>query len=597
MSRIEEYALIGDLETAALVGRDGSIDWLCLPHFNSGACFAALLGTADHGRWLLAPATAPTGITRRYRDSSLVLETEFVTETGAVKLTDCMPPRANLPGVVRFVEGLRGDVVMRMELIIRFDYGSIVPWVRTVDGVLHATGGPDAIALWTPVPTRGKGLTTIAEFTVREGERVPFVLVWHPSHTEAPERPNPTEAVAATDEYWRTWARAFSYDGRSRDAVLRSAITLKALTFGPTAGIIAAPTTSLPERIGGVRNWDYRHCWLRDATFTLYALMICGFRDEAAAWHGWLLRAVAGDPSELQIMYGPSGERRLTELELPWLPGYEASAPVRIGNAATTQLQLDVYGEVMDTFHVARHHGLASEDTGWALQVAILKSLESLWTEPDDGIWEIRGPRRHFTHSKVMAWVAFDRGVKAVEQFDLRGPVDGWRTVRDRLHAEICNRGFNATKQAFTQYYESDALDASLLMLPLVGFLPANDPRMLGTVAAIERELIADGLVLRYRTAPDGHVDGLPAGEGVFLACSFWLADNYVLQGRVEEATRLFERLVSLANDVGLLSEQYDPSAARLLGNFPQALSHVSLINTAQNLPRAHGPRPQVRAV
>ena len=373
-------------------GVTDSIDWLCLPHFNSGACFAALLGTADHGRWLLAPAMAPTGITRSYRDSSLVLETEFVTETGAVKLTDCMPPRAALPGVVRFVEGLRGEVVMRMELIIRFDYGSIVPWVRTVDGVLHATGGPDAVALWSPVPMRGKGLTTIAEFTVREGERVPFVLVWHPSHTEAPERPNPIEAVAATDEYWRTWARAFSYDGRSRDAVLRSAITLKALTFAPTAGILAAPTTSLPERIGGVRNWDYRHCWLRDATFTLYALMICGFRDEAAAWHGWLLRAVAGDPSELQIMYGPSGERRLTELELPWLPGYEASAPVRIGNAATTQLQLDVYGEVMDTFHVARHHGLAPEDTGWALQVAILKSLESLWTEPDDGIWEIAWP-------------------------------------------------------------------------------------------------------------------------------------------------------------------------------------------------------------
>jgi GH15 family glucan-1,4-alpha-glucosidase len=590
MARIEDYAIIGDLETAALVGRDGSIDWLCLPHFDSPACFAALLGNSSHGRWLIAPADAPLRIVRRYRESSLVLETEFFTESGVVRLVDCMPPRATVPDLVRVVEGLRGEVRMRLELIIRFDYGSVVPWVRNIDGALHATGGPDAVCFWSPVPTRGVDLKTVAEFTVRERERHPFALAWHPSHTDPPEPPSALEAVSATETYWRRWASKCTYEGPWREAVLRSAITLKALTFAPTGGIVAAATTSLPERIKSTRNWDYRHCWLRDATFTLYALMTCGFQEEAAAWRRWLLRAVAGEPSKLQIMYGPSGERRLPELELEWLPGYEGSAPVRIGNAATTQRQLDVYGEVMDALHVARREGLAPDQDSWELQVAILKSLESLWLEPDEGIWEVRGPRRHFTHSKVMAWVAFDRGIKAIERFGLTGPFDNWRIARDLIHREVCGRGFSRAKRAFVQYYDSEQLDASLLMTPLVGFLSASDPRVLGTVAAVERELTFDGFVYRYLTAPDGHVDGLPAGEGAFLACTFWLADNYALQGRVAEATRLFERLLSVSNDVGLLSEQYDPAEARLLGNFPQALTHVSLINTAQNLTRARGP-------
>jgi GH15 family glucan-1,4-alpha-glucosidase len=501
-----------------------------------------------------------------------------------------MPPRAAVPDLVRVVEGLRGQVTMRMELLIRFDYGSIVPWVRSVDGVLHATGGPDAISFRSPVPTHGVDLATMAEFTVRKGDRLPFVLAWHPSHVAPPAVPSATDAIDLTDEYWRTWCDKLTYEGPWREQVLRSAITLKALTFAPTGGIVAAATTSLPERLGGVRNWDYRHCWLRDATFTLFSLMSCGFRQEAADWRRWLLRAVAGDPSRLQIMYGPRGERRLPERELDWLPGYERSAPVRVGNAATTQRQLDVYGEVMDALHVARRTGLAPDQDAWALQVAILRSLESLWREPDEGIWEVRGPRRHFTHSKIMAWVAFDRGIKAIERFGLRGPLDDWRAARDSIHREVCRVGFSPAKQAFVQYYGSDELDASLLMAPLVGFLPATDPRMLGTVAAIERELMVQGLVYRYHTAPDGRVDGLPAGEGVFLACTFWLADNYALQGRLEEATRLFNHLLTLTNDLGLLAEQYDPSSARLLGNFPQALSHVSLINTAHNLTRAHGP-------
>jgi GH15 family glucan-1,4-alpha-glucosidase len=444
--------------------------------------------------------------------------------------------------------------------------------------------------LWSPVPTRGVDLSTVAEFTVREGECLPFVMVWHPSHQAPPNAPDPFEAVRDTEAWWQAWCKRFSYGGPWQDQVLRSAITLKALTFTPTGGIVAAPTTSLPEAIGGVRNWDYRYCWLRDATFTLYALITCGFTEEAAAWRDWLLRAVAGDPSQLQTIYGTAGERRLPELELPWLPGYEASRPVRIGNAAVTQLQLDVYGEVIDALHLSRRDALAANEDAWALQRAMLTFLETAWTQPDEGIWEVRGPRRHFTHSKVMAWVAFDRGIKAVERFGLEGPVDRWRTQRDLIHAQVCERGFNAGLKAFTQSYDSDELDASLLLVPLVGFLPAEDPRVVSTVTAIERQLVAGGFVLRYRTAADGNVDGLPAGEGVFLPCSFWLADNYVLQGRINEASSLFERLVAVANDVGLLAEEYDPVGGRLLGNFPQAFSHVALINTAQNLSRVHGP-------
>jgi GH15 family glucan-1,4-alpha-glucosidase len=590
MAPIEDYALIGDMQTAALVGRDGSIDWLCLPRFDSGACLASLIGTRDHGRWLISPASGVTRVTRRYRPSSLILETEFTTETGVVRLVDCMPPRDKTPDVIRIVEGVRGAVAMRMELIIRFDYGSIVPWVRTFDDRLQAIGGPDAVSLRTTVPTHGADLTTVAEFVVHQGDRVPFVLTWHPSHLDPPGRRDPFDAVRDTDEWWRHWCGQFAYDGAWRDQVLRSAITLKALTHEPTGGIVAAATTSLPERIGGVRNWDYRYCWLRDATFTLYALTSCGFRNEAAAWRDWLLRAAAGDPARLQIMYGVRGERRLDELELPWLPGYEASVPVRIGNAAVNQRQLDVYGEIMDALHLARRVDGLPHDAAWDLQKVILEFLETIWHEPDEGIWEVRGPRRHFTHSKVMAWVAFDRSIRAIERSGLEGPADRWRAERDQLHAEICREGFDAGRGTFTQFYGSSELDASLLMIPLVGFLPPDDPRVTGTVAAIESELLADGFVHRYRTSHDGRVDGLPAGEGVFLPCSFWLADNYALQGRADEARTLFERLLALANDVGLLAEEYDPAARRLLGNFPQAFSHVSLINTAHNLSRAHGP-------
>ncbi len=594
---LEDYGLIGDTQTVALVGRDGSIDWLCLPRFDAGACFAALLGEPDHGRWLIAPAGGEHARSRRYRGDSLVLEQEFQTDTGTVRLVDCMPPRQREPDLIRVVEGVSGHVDMRMELIVRFDYGSIVPWVRSLDGVLRAIGGPDALSLWTPVPTEGVDLKTVATFTVRAGERVPFVLAWHPSH-EPP--PPPLDAVAAVEdtwEWWRAWSSQCTYEGPWRDAVVRSLITLKALTFAPTGGIVAAATTSLPERIGGVRNWDYRYCWLRDATFTLYALMTGGFTEEAAAWRNWLLRAVAGDPADLQIMYGCAGERRLLEIELPWLPGYEGSRPVRIGNAAVQQMQLDVFGEVMDALHLARRKGLARDDAAWALQRSLLTFLERTWREPDEGIWEVRGPRRHFTHSKVMAWVAFDRAVRAVEEFGADGPVDRWRELRDAVHAEVCDLGFDASRNTFTQFYGSSQLDASLLMLPLVGFLPPDDARMLGTVRAIEASLVRDGFVQRYPMDEQSEaVDGLPSGEGAFLLCSFWLADNYALQGRTEEARQLFERLLSLRSDLGLLSEEYDPDARRLVGNFPQAFSHVGLINTARNLARGHGPAQDRRA-
>jgi GH15 family glucan-1,4-alpha-glucosidase len=585
---IEDYALIGDTQTAALVGRDGSIDWLCLPHFDSGACFTALLGGPQDGRWLIRPSAEVRSVTRRYRGDTLILETEFHTESGDVRLIDFMTPRHGEPDLIRIVEGLRGEVSMHTELVIRFDYGSIVPWMRTIDGHLRAVGGPDALSLWTDVPTHGEGLTTQADFVVRAGQRVPFLLMWHPSQTSSPAAFDTDRALDDTERWWQEWCGRCTYHGAWREQVLRSLVTLKALTFAPTGGIVAAPTTSLPEHIGGVRNWDYRFCWLRDATFTLYALMIGGYIEEAAAWRNWLLRAVAGDPASLQIMYGMRGERRLPEMDLPWLSGYEASLPVRTGNAAATQLQLDVYGEVMDALHLARRAGLESDRDAWALQRALMRHLEAAWREPDEGIWEVRGPRRHFTHSKVMAWVAFDRAIKAVDQYGAPGPVERWRQLRDDVHAEVCREGFDAQRNTFTQYYGSAELDASLLMIPLVGFLPATDPRVVGTVAAIERELMWNGFVQRYRTHE--HIDGLPEGEGVFVACTFWLADNYALQGRRDDAVEIFERLLGLCNDVGLLAEEYDPHGKRHLGNFPQAFSHVMLINTARNLASDHGP-------
>ncbi len=588
--RIEDYALIGDTQTAALVGRDGSIDWLCLPRFDSPACFAALLGGPENGRWLLAPAQDATRVTRRYLGDSLVLETQFETATGIVRLVDCMPPRGREPDLVRIVEGVEGEVEMRMELVVRFDYGSIVPWVRTIDGVLRAIGGPDALALHTPIPTQGAGLTTVAEFTVRPGERVPFLLVWHPSHDSVPAPIDPLAASAETRQWWEDWCARCTYTGPWRDQVMRSLITLKALTYGPTGGIVAAPTTSLPEQIGGVRNWDYRFCWLRDATFTLGALMSAGYVDEAAAWRNWLLRAVAGDPADLQIMYGAHGERRLIELELDWLPGYEGARPVRIGNAAVHQLQLDVYGEVVHALHVARLTGIAPDPDAWVLEKVLLQSLETRWHEPDEGIWEVRGPRRHFTHSKLMAWVAFDRAVDSVEHLGLDGPVDRWRRIRREIHDEICRSAYDPARQAFVQSYGSTELDASVLTMPLLGFLPADDPRIAGTVRAIERELTIDGFVQRYAMHHGSEqVDGLPPGEGTFLLCTFWLADCYAMMQRHDEATALFERLLGLVNDVGLLAEQFDPHAGRMLGNFPQAFSHVGLIDTALRLTRGQG--------
>jgi len=587
-SPIEDYAIIGDCHTAALVGRDGSIDWLCFPRFDSGACFAALLGTEENGRWLLAPSSKIKNIRRRYRDGTLVLETDYETDDGAVTLIDCMPPRSREPDVIRLAVGRRGRVRMRMQLVIRFDYGSIIPWVRRADKGIRAIAGPDALVLQTNVALRGEGFTTTAEFTVSEGERIPFVLMWYPAHQPMPPVVDPEETLIHTEQWWRDWSGRCSYEGLWRDAVIRSLITLKALTYAPTGGIVAAPTTSLPERLGGVRNWDYRYCWIRDATFTLYALMLGGYTEEAAAWREWLLRAVAGKPSQLNIMYGLSGERRLTEIELGWLPGYEGSLPVRIGNAAHQQYQLDVYGEIMDALHLARRTGLEPSEDAWRVQSALIAFLESGWSEPDEGIWEVRGPRRDFTHSKIMAWVAVDRMVKAIERFGLQGPVERWRKLRTAIHQEVCQKGFDRERNTFVQFYGGKELDASLLMIPLVGFLPTDDPRVRGTVEAIERNLTNDGFVARYATKQE--VDGLPAGEGAFLACSFWLADNFALLGRRDEALRLLERLLELRNDVGLLSEEYDTANRRLVGNFPQAFSHVSLINTASNLSRPKGP-------
>jgi GH15 family glucan-1,4-alpha-glucosidase len=591
MARIEDYALIGDLQAAALVERGGSIDWLCFPRFDSGACFAALLGTPDNGRWLLAPKAGGEA-TRRYLHDTMVLETTWETGDGTVRVYDFMPPRGKAPDVVRIVEGIRGSVDLRSELVIRFDYGHVVPWVRRVDHARLAIAGPDALSFRTPAHTRGENMRTISEFTVEEGERIPFTLTWYPSHEDPPPAIDAEVALAETETFWREWNDRCKIDVSSdlRDLLHRSLMVLKTLTYAPTGGIVAAPTTSLPEWIGGVRNWDYRYCWLRDATLTLLAFMHAEYIQEALEWRSWLLRAVAGDPADLQIMYGVAGERRLTEFEMPWLAGYEGSTPVRIGNAASEQLQVDVYGEVMDALYQSRVHGLAKEKHAWDLQKTLLEYLADTWSKPDAGIWEIRGEPRHFVHSKAMAWVAFDRAVRTVEEQELDGPVDSWRALRDAIHAQVCERGFEEKLGSFVQSFGSTELDASLLLLPLVGFLPASDPRIVGTIAAVERELLRDGLVLRYRTHDEG-VDGLPAGEGVFLPCSFWLVDCYELTGRHDEAQALFNRLVGLANDLGLLAEEYDPAAKRLLGNFPQAFTHLALVNSAFNL-QPHLPSP-----
>ncbi|KAF4409997.1 MULTISPECIES: glycoside hydrolase family 15 protein [Streptomyces] len=581
---IEDYALIGDLQTAALVGRDGSIDWLCLPRFDSGACFAALLGDPDNGRWLVRPRGAERCTSRAYRGDTLVLDTLWETPEGTVRVTDFMPHRDRAPDVVRIVEGLSGRVAIESELRLRFDYGNIVPWVRRADGHHIAIAGPDSVWLRS-VPhqkTYGRDWATHCDFTVGAGERVAFVLTWHPSHEKYPRRIDPYEVLAHTLDDWESWSAECRYEGPWREAVLRSLITLKALTYAPSGGIVAAATTSLPEHIGGVRNWDYRFCWLRDATLTLNAMVTGGYLEEAAAWRDWLLRAVAGSPADLQIMYGIQGERRLTEFEVPWLRGYESSSPVRIGNAAVGQHQLDVYGSVLDSLHLARQSGLPKEENAWNLQRVLMDFLEGCWREPDEGIWEVRGPRRHFVHSKVMAWVAADRAVRTVESNPgLSGDANRWRAMREAVHREVCERGYDAGRNTFTQFYGSAELDAATLLIPETGFLPPSDPRVVGTVDAVCRELGHGGFVRRYTPSS---VDGLPGTEGAFLACSFWLADALQAIGRHGEARDLFERLLSVRNDVGLLAEEWDPVAGRQLGNFPQAFSHIGLVNTALSL-------------
>jgi GH15 family glucan-1,4-alpha-glucosidase len=579
---IENYALIGDFHTAALVGSDGSIDWLCFPRFDSAACFAALLGDPQHGRWQIAPTAEIKSVRRRYRADTLILETDFETAQGSARLIDFMPLSDERWDTVRIVEGLSGAVTFRMELIVRFDYGSIVPWVRRCGEVLLITAGPDTLELTSTLAVTGENLKTVAEFTVAAGGRESFVLNYRPSHLDTLEAIDADRELDRTESAWRLWTGPCRLQGRWKEPVIRSLITLKALTYKPTGGIIAAPTTSLPEQPGGVRNWDYRYCWLRDSTFTLNALLLAGYVKEATEWREWLLRAVAGSPQDLQILYGVTGVRRLDEYEIAWLPGYQGAAPVRVGNAASRQFQLDVYGEVMDTLHLARITGLNPEAAAWNVQLALLEFLESSWELPDDGIWEVRGPRRHFTHSKVMAWVAFDRAIKDAENDALEAPIGRWREVRDAIHAQVCEKGFDLRNNTFVQSYESTHLDASLLLIPQVGFLPPDDPRVLGTIAAIERGLIVDGLVLRYST--ETGVDALPAGEGAFLPCSFWLVDSFALTGRREEAEAMYERLLALSNDVGLFAEEYDPRTKRMLGNFPQALTHMAIINSARLL-------------
>lgn len=581
---IEDYGLIGDCETAALVGRDGSIDWLCWPSFDSEACFAALLGDCSNGRWLIAPSGEVIHCARRYRGDTLILETSFETAGGVVTLIDFMPPRGSASDVVRIVRGDKGRVRLRMELVIRFGFGANVPWVKRTDGgALLAICGPDMTVLRTPVDTRGEAMTTVAEFEVGEGERLPFVLTYAASNLAVPDPIDAEQALADTEEFWTEWSSRCTYQGEYRDLVIRSLITLKAQTFAPSGGIVAAPTTSLPEKLGGARNWDYRFCWLRDATFTLLALVNSGYTDEALAWHDWLQRAVAGSPEKLQIMYGIMGQRRLLEWQADWLSGYEGAQPVRVGNAAHAQLQLDVYGELIDVFHQWQMADLKLDGQSWALECTVLHHLETIWGRPDSGIWERRGAERHYVSSKVMCWVAFDRGIKSAERFGLDAPLERWKRVRDAIHRDVCDRGFDRTQNAFTESYGSDMLDASVLLLPSVGFLPVSDSRVQGTLAAIERGLMRDGFVLRHdprETEPQ------PA-EGAFLACSLWLADAYVLSGEVEKARALFHRVVAVANDLGLLAEEYDPMARRQTGNFPQALTHIALINTAQNLTAA----------
>ncbi len=582
--KIEDYALIGDTHTAALVGKDGSIDWLCVPRFDSPAAFAALLGDEENGRWRLMPAGGIQRVERQYRGDTLVLETTFHTDDGVVKIIDCMPIRRKAVEIVRVVEGVSGAVPIHMDLRSRYDYGSVLPWVsHDADGRLHLTAGPDSMVLTTPAPIEGAGHSTVADFVVREGDRVPFVLAWHQSHDPVPKSGDAERLVRDTTRWWNRWSKQCRYEGEARDLVMRSLITLKALTYAPTGGIVAAATTALPEWVGSVRNWDYRYCWLRDSVLTLVALMTGGYHEEAHAWREWLLRAVAGDPSKLQIMYSITGERRLDEFEVDWLPGYEGSAPVRIGNAASGQFQLDVYGETLASLHMMRMSfppDEAATGDSWPLETALLEYLEGAWQHPDDGLWEMRGDRQHFTQSKVMAWLAFDCAVRSVEQFQLDGPVERWRAARDEVHQLVCTEGYDADKRSFTQAFGSKQLDGALLQIPLVGFLPATDERVAGTVAAIEQELMRDGFVLRYDT--DAADDGLPPGEGAFLPCSFWLVDNYVLLGRTDEARKLFDRLAGLGNDVGLFSEEYDPAAKRQLGNTPQAFTHLAHVQAAR---------------
>jgi GH15 family glucan-1,4-alpha-glucosidase len=593
MPKIEDYAFLSDTQSGALISREGSIDWLCLPRFDSGACFAALLGDRQNGRWVFSPTAEVRSISRRYRDDSLVLETDVTTDSGAVRLIDFMPPRGTNPDVVRIVEGLGGEVEMTMELIVRFDYGHVIPWVRKADGGIEAIAGPDALILRTPIKTRGKDLTTVAAFTVRKGERIPFVLTWFASNQEPPRAVDPEHALRETMEYWQEWGGHCHRKTDWDEAVVRSLVTLKGLTYAPTGGIVAAATTSLPEEIGGVRNWDYRYCWLRDATFTLVVLMQAGYVEEAKSWREWLLRAIAGSAKQMQIMYGVRGERRLPEFELPWLKGYENSAPVRIGNAASTQFQLDVYGEVLGAMFRAHQAGIRNRKTDWNVQLQLVRFLETNWDQPDEGIWEVRGGRKQFTHSKMMAWVAFDRALKLVEACNNASAEDvlRWTRIREQIHSEVCQYGYDSRKKSFTQYYGSDALDASLLLMPIVGFLPPNDKRIVGTVDAVQRELMHHGFVQRYRPQEE-NVDGLPGGEGVFLPCSFWLSRCLHLIGRKEEARALFERLLTVRNDLGLLSEEYDPVNRRQLGNFPQAFSHVSLVGTAMTLAEQNIPAP-----
>ncbi|MDJ1641983.1 MULTISPECIES: glycoside hydrolase family 15 protein [Streptomyces] len=589
--RIEDYALIGDMQTAALVCRDGTADWLCLPRFDSHAVFAGLLGTEEHGFWRLGPARAEgtepaSADRRRYRGDSLILESEWDTPRGTVRVTDFMPPRDGAPQLIRIVEGVSGRVPMRSELRMRFSYGRVTPWVHKVDNRTVAVAGPDSVWLDTEAETYGQNLTTYSDFTVGPGDRVAFTISWQPSHHEPPALPEPENSLEATENFWREWVEQCTYHGPYREAVVRSLITLKALTYAPTGGIVAAPTTSLPEEIGGVRNWDYRYTWLRDAAITLSSLLRTGYREEARAWREWLLRAVAGDPENLQIMYGIAGERELGEAELDWLPGYENSTPVRVGNGAANQLQLDVYGEVTEALHLAHMTGLTRNDYAMGLQLKLIEYLEKHWEEPDEGIWEVRGPRRHFVHSKVMAWVAVDRTIKLVESGDVDGPLERWYELRDDIHRDVCERGYDKERNTFTQSYGSKELDASLLLIPQMGFLPPDDKRVIGTIEAIQRELSTeDGFILRYPTeGEDAGVDGLEGDEGAFLACSFWMADDLAMIGRVDEARQLFEKLLSLRNDLGLLAEEWDSNLQRQVGNFPQAFSHVPLIDTALRL-------------